>query len=363
MVQLECSRTTIKNPPGTAGFVANLACEQQLEVALFVNYLVSGFALAVAALCFYHLIKRFEKRLAHFVIMGFSVLLLAANIIELVFFSQSFHQYVRFALGAAAASASGNGGVPGPSVDEIGDEIEALAFAQDLFLPVFFWVTDAFLLYRAWVIWYGKRLALIAPYFLYFASLVSGILCLALFSRTKFLETPWIPALSFSSGVDVVTTSMIAGRLYFHHRRQRKMGFSDSKFFVSALVICVESGSMSTISKLIQFAIPISDRALIVVPLVTIASNLIILRKALGSDIVQSMASEHVSTEIRFGSRNHSSSVGGVGTNLSNLRSPVGTNVRSYGRARRDTEATVGSTVDVHGGSETKLPGFIVEEA
>jgi hypothetical protein len=97
---------------------------------------------------------------------------------------------------------------------------------------------------------------------------VSGIICLALFSTSKFLETPWIPALSFSSAVDVVTTGMISGRLYFHHRRQKRLGITDSRFFISALVICVESGLMSTVSKLAQFAIPISDRALTVVPLV-----------------------------------------------------------------------------------------------
>ena len=81
--------------------------------------------------------------------MGFSTLLLAANIIQLAFFSESFHQYVRFAIAAAAATSTSNTGggtdFPGPSVDEIAAEIEWLAFAQDLFLPVFFWVTDAFL--------------------------------------------------------------------------------------------------------------------------------------------------------------------------------------------------------------------------
>lgn len=73
---------------------------------------------------------------------------------------------------------------------------------------------------------------------------------------------------SIPSAVDVGVITMIGGRLYFHHRRQQRLGIMDSKFFVSALVICVESGLMSTLSKLVQFVIPLSDRALIVVPLV-----------------------------------------------------------------------------------------------
>jgi len=297
MVQLECFRIEAQRP---SNFISYYACEQNLEVALLVHAIFFGFSLSVAALCFYHLIKRFQRRASHIIILTFSTLLLIANIMALVFIAQSFHTYIHFLLASSAIQ-----DYMGPAIDDLSKEIQKRAFIQDLYLPIFLWVTDAFLLYRAWVIWQGRRLALILPFFIFFGSLISGIVCQALFATTEFLETPWIPALSFSSAVDVITTSMIAGRLCFYHRRQRKLGISDSTFFVSALVICVESGLMSTISKLLQFAIPISDRALSVVPLVTIASNLIILRKALGSDIVQSMTRTNAGqlSEIRFGSR------------------------------------------------------------
>jgi len=128
------------------------------------------------------------------------------------------------------------------------------------------------------------------------------------------------------------------------------MGLTDSSFFVSALVICVESGVMSTVSKLVQFAIPISDRALSVVPLVTIASNLIILRKALGSDIVRSMTTTHANgqlSEIRFGSRvmpNATEASGGVAT-IDSFRRPVSVSIR--GRMRSNSRrGSIGETVE-----------------
>jgi hypothetical protein len=108
-----------------------------------------GFSLAVASLCFYHLIKRFERqRLAHCIILAFSILLLAANVIDLVFLSQSFHNYVHFILAAAAMTPDGGTGFPGPSISILSEQIQVKAFEQDLFLPIFFWITDAFLVGR-----------------------------------------------------------------------------------------------------------------------------------------------------------------------------------------------------------------------
>ena len=50
-----------------------------------------------------------------------------------------------------------------------------------------------------------------------------------------------------------------------------------------------------------------------------------------------------------------------MGTTLDSVRSPIGANSRTqYGRARRDTEATVDSIIEVRG--EDKKPELTQEE-
>jgi hypothetical protein len=65
----------------------------------------------------------------------------------------------------------------------------------------------------------------------------------------------WVPALGFSLGMDVITTGMIAGRLFYHHRRLlQKLSTGRSTPYLPALAIFIESGVLSTLSKVIQLA-------------------------------------------------------------------------------------------------------------
>jgi hypothetical protein len=102
-------------------------------------------------------------------------------------------------------------------------------------------------------------------------SIVSGIVWIvngAKHARAVFvatlqgLPTPldnavasWIPALGFSCGLDALTTGMIAGRLIFYHRKQRKATESRSTFFLPFIAIFIESAALSLLSKILQLGL------------------------------------------------------------------------------------------------------------
>jgi len=83
---------------------------------------------------------------------------------------------------------------------------------------------------------------------------------------------------------------MIAGRLIYHHRNQKKLTERQTTIYKPVVTIFIESAALSLISKVLQLAIPALSDNPIVVPLCTISSNLIILRKALGADAGEMMA-------------------------------------------------------------------------
>jgi hypothetical protein len=67
----------------------------------------------------------------------------------------------------------------------------------------------------------------------------------------------WVPALGFSLGLDTLTTGMIAGRLVYHHRMQKKLGGAHtSPPYLPLVTIFIESAALSLISKIIQISIP-----------------------------------------------------------------------------------------------------------
>ena len=63
----------------------------------------------------------------------------------------------------------------------------------------------------------------------------------------------WIPALGFSCGLDALTASMIAGRLIYYHRKQRRL--TESSFYLPVITIFIESAALSLISKILQLSI------------------------------------------------------------------------------------------------------------
>jgi hypothetical protein len=64
--------------------------------------------------------------------------------------------------------------------------------------------------------------------------------------------TQLVLTLGVSLGVDVITTGMIAGRLIYYHRLQRRMMDGQPISYLSVLVIFIESAVLSTVSKVVQ---------------------------------------------------------------------------------------------------------------
>lgn len=62
----------------------------------------------------------------------------------------------------------------------------------------------------------------------------------------------WVPALAFSCGLDVIATSMIAGRLTYYHTRIRKAVIGPDSPYLPVIVIFIESAALSTMSKILQ---------------------------------------------------------------------------------------------------------------
>jgi hypothetical protein len=65
----------------------------------------------------------------------------------------------------------------------------------------------------------------------------------------------WVPAILFSFGMDALVTGMIAGRLIYHHRLQRKVLGNHPTSYIPVIVIFIESAALSTASKLLQLFI------------------------------------------------------------------------------------------------------------
>lgn len=79
----------------------------------------------------------------------------------------------------------------------------------------------------------------------------------------------WIPALAFSSGLDGLSTAMIASRLTVYHIRRKKLNSVKSSPYFPVIIIFIESAALSTISKILQITIPAAAVSLnlIVIPL------------------------------------------------------------------------------------------------
>jgi hypothetical protein len=67
----------------------------------------------------------------------------------------------------------------------------------------------------------------------------------------EFVLSGFIP-LSSSCLMDVIATGMIAGRLIFFYRRQKKIGTSHSNKYLPVIIIFIESSALSTMGKISQ---------------------------------------------------------------------------------------------------------------
>jgi len=272
---------------------------------------IFGLSIAASILPLHYLLKNWRKTPSHLIVLAFTSLISSFNIVV-------------FGLRVASIVASVKSilcpGITPPSIAFILKPIYTIVLEDDLslaglhriyiglslaVLPTFLWISDAFLLYRAWVIWIGHRKYTIAPALILIASFGSGITWLVKdLKPSQSLPTPqqdlvsaffqWTPALAFSCALDAVAAAMIAGRLIYYHNKQRKRTASRTTFLLPVATIFIESAALSLISKVLQLSIPSLNATgnPLVVPLCTISSNLIVLRKALGADVSQALSKE-----------------------------------------------------------------------
>jgi hypothetical protein len=93
--------------------------------------------------------------------------------------------------------------------------------------------------------------------------------------REGMIQTPYVikpslyntvvASLAFSVAFDVLTTGMIAGRLFYYHRR----GAKHSSSYLPLVTIFIESAVLSTISKILQISVtsPVINWNPLVIPL------------------------------------------------------------------------------------------------
>ncbi|KAJ7185523.1 hypothetical protein C8R46DRAFT_1060845, partial [Mycena filopes] len=152
------------------------------------------------------------------------------------------------------------------------------------------WMADAFILYRAYIVW-GGHYILVAPLLTYLGAVAMGIGLLVELSRpgATFGQVAIInfgtPFWSLSVTTNVSATIFIAGRLTYRRRA------THSKLFVSA--IFAESAALYAIVALIYIPLFARNLALqypfsaLMGTVVTIAPTLIILRMAGGKAVTR----------------------------------------------------------------------------
>jgi len=265
------------------------------EMAVFPLFsLLFGVSLTVSLLCLYYLFKNWKQDPGHYVVTTFSSILTLFNIIAFVLKSMTTVKHLHVLV-------CGTEFLPTFQVGEF----EASDKFSNVLVPAFLWVTDGFLLYRTWVVWFQRRNFIIIPALVYLASVVCGVAWMVRAVRREFggvgfnnlddAAVRWVPALGFSCGMDAIATTMIAGRLGYHHLWRRKLVSNSPSPYTSLLIICVESAVLSTLAKILHLTIPNLIFNPIVIPICVLASNLIVLRKALGMDVQRSLADMHLS--------------------------------------------------------------------
>jgi len=286
-------------------------------VGFCIYAVIFGLSLAACGLSMFYLLKRWKKTSSHMIVTVFTFVISSYNVALFVMRAVATAASLQDLICPAAYTldtsymlkpkyngllsesrdVASNSGVSGPLVFTL--------------IPIFLWVTDAFILYRTWSIWVRHRKYVVVPALAFLASLISEIIWLVQVltgsinrSTVGFYSdlARWIPALGFSCGINALITGMIVGRLVYHHQKRKKLTEKPVAPGMPIMTIFIESAALSLISKIVQLAIP-SHAAWnpIVVPLCTIATNLIVLRKALGGDAGEMMArKQDLSTLARF---------------------------------------------------------------
>lgn len=172
-----------------------------------------------------------------------------------------------------------------------------LSVLKDAVYSINIWVADAFILYRAYIIW-GRSYVLLIPTLTYFGSVAMGAGLLVQVSRPQAtlgqaaVVNFGTPFWTFSVSTNVLSTILIAGRLAYSRRAISRAGRSQGDYrrhaHTSTTAIFAESAALYAVTALIY--IPLFARKLplqypfsaLLGAVASIAPTLIILRMADG---------------------------------------------------------------------------------
>jgi len=185
-----------------------------------------------------------------------------------------------------------------------------LDLLQQVAYSVKIWLADSLLVYRLWIVWLGSYLMITIPSVLFIGSLGSGVAGLALFrhlDKAQQIRNLGVGFHSCSVALNVITTSLIAGRLLYQRQRVKDLGEGHSQQYLSLLAVFAESGAIYSIAGLIYIPLYAQNSNLVFVfaAIVEAASGiapaLIILRIALG--VAVSKKTQAQLSTLRFDNR------------------------------------------------------------
>ncbi|KAF5368485.1 hypothetical protein D9758_002230 [Tetrapyrgos nigripes] len=172
------------------------------------------------------------------------------------------------------------------------------------------WLADGLLIYRMWVVWFGNSTVTIPPIILWIGSFATGMAGLLLFYHEEDAQIIRNLGVSFHScsvALNVIATSLIAGKLLYHRHMWKSIGNPDGgehgRRYLSLLAVFAESGAIYTISGLVYIPLYAKNSNFIYVWAAVleaasgIAPMLIVLRMALGTAVSSSKHPVHYKTE------------------------------------------------------------------
>ncbi|THV07506.1 hypothetical protein K435DRAFT_259805 [Dendrothele bispora CBS 962.96] len=188
------------------------------------------------------------------------------------------------------------------AVDPLGTAklIQRLDLLEQVVYSVKIWLADGLLIYRLWVVWFGRSIVTVPPSLLWIGSFATGMAGLLLFYHTEDAQIIRHLGVSFhacSVALNVIATSLIAGRLLYHRHIMKAIGDPDGgehgQRYLSLLAVFAESGALYTVTAIVY--IPLyainSDFIFVWAAVLEVAAGigpmLIVLRMALGTAVSQ----------------------------------------------------------------------------
>jgi len=228
--------------------------------------------------------------------------------------------------------------------------LSRLDLLQQVTYSIKIWLADSLLIYRLWVIWTGKYAVVIAPSIFFTGSFAAGVAGLALFNHADKASAVVNLGVAFHScsiALNVLATSLIAGKLLYQRHLVRKISQSHGGPYLSLTAVFAESGAIYSITGLVYIPLYATSSpyiypfAALLEAASGIAPALIILRIALGVAVSrQDETTRRPVSDMQFKRNDESRSA----VEFSGLTTSVGSSdARSSGEKARSLNRAAGT--------------------